>query len=70
MIVCNLLVVVTYIYRVFTSSSESGISPEDDELTTPMSGEQMPLIAVDLDSLDSTSTEPPPDADQTRWEGF
>lgn len=66
MIVCNLFVVVTYIYRVFTSSSESEISPEDDELTTPMSGEQMPLTAVDLDSLDSTSTEPPPGADQTR----
>lgn len=64
MIVCNLLVVVTYVYRVFLSSDNdelpSGSDPsEDDDFTTPAprSGSMQDLTTADLESLHASITE-------------
>lgn len=56
MIVCNLIVVVTYIYRVFWSSpdgdlpTESESSLDDDDFTTRSPRGTQNLTTVDLDS--------------------
>ncbi|KAG6375955.1 hypothetical protein JVT61DRAFT_2832 [Boletus reticuloceps] len=55
-IVCNLLVVVTYIYRVYVSSSESEISSDDDDFTTPLPSSPRFLTTVDLNTPDLTTT--------------
>ncbi|KAI9462962.1 hypothetical protein HD554DRAFT_2027383, partial [Boletus coccyginus] len=55
LIVCNLLVVVTYIYRVYLSSSESEDSSEDDDFTTPAPRSTQSLTTVDLSTLDPTT---------------
>jgi hypothetical protein len=63
MIVCNLLVVVTYVYRVFLSSSDeefpSGSDPlDDDDFTTPAprSRSAHDLTTIDLESLHTSIT--------------
>ncbi|KAF8133390.1 hypothetical protein EV363DRAFT_1397623 [Boletus edulis] len=54
-IVCNLLVVVTYIYRVYVNSSESEISSDDDDFTTPLPNSPRSLTTVDLNTPDLTT---------------
>ncbi|KAH0828764.1 hypothetical protein J3R83DRAFT_3200 [Lanmaoa asiatica] len=59
LVVCNLLVVVTYIYRVFLKSLDEelpplpGTSPEDDDFTVPIPRSMQNLTTVDLDSSQS-----------------
>ncbi|KAF8556094.1 hypothetical protein OG21DRAFT_1437615 [Imleria badia] len=63
LIVCNLLVVVTYVYRAFLTSSESDQEPssssddpwDDDDFTTP--APRSDLTTVDLESLHMSVTE-------------
>lgn len=61
LVVCNLLVVVTYIYRAYICSSESEDASEDDDFTTPVfrstRGAQC-LTTVDLSIPSLTTVEP------------
>jgi len=59
LIVCNLLVVVTYVYRVFTSPPDEDFPTvstnpsDDDDFTTPAPRSTENLTTVDLDLLAS-----------------
>ena len=66
MIACNLLVVVTYVYRVFLCSSDaelpSGSDPSDDDdftTPTPRSRTTQDLTTVDLESFHTSITGTP-----------